>query len=205
MSDTISYEEFEDYNEEVHLDNELDTSIRPLIEPIFLEILFCYDQKEDKDLRPFFNCVKSKVIGLVRDSINYIKHHLSQREIETNKLHIKDMIKTRIEMCINNGNELNLDTRKWMAMLQCIMGRCEQHIDLAVNMMMAQYAIFNAVNQVKDSKFSGKQKSTSKVKSPNRRSPIKTVHMNRRSPSKKKTISPRKLKNSPKKRTSSRK
>lgn len=137
MTDRVSQyqgrDEIDEDSIQYYLDHDLETYIRPVVEPVFHQILSCVD-RSDKDVLPFFECANSKVESLTRRSILYVLSHPNQRE--TNKEYVKSMIIYPSLMdCIHNGEELGQDTSKWPAILKCIMGNCEQYIDLLINLM----------------------------------------------------------------------
>lgn len=126
-------EEFDD----VELDTDLDTQIRPVIQPIFEQILSCYD-KSDESLKPFAECIQSKVPYLARRAIHYVQSN--QGDADHNKRYVHNLIRHSAQECINNGRELGLDVSRWQAMFQCIMGSCEQYVDLLISLLMRDYS-----------------------------------------------------------------
>lgn len=160
-----------DSDTEFQLDNELDMQIRPVIQPIFEEIVSCYD-KNDKALEPFFSCIQSKVVYLARRSIDYVRRNSGKDQLETNKLYVRNLIRQSAHECIQNGIELGLDTSRWNAMFQCIMGSCEKYVDLLINLLMREYsALMDKHSGVSNTKRPSPtfQKSPSKRQSPSKR------------------------------------
>jgi hypothetical protein len=156
-----------DTEDNIQLDDELDTQIRPVIQPIFEQILSCYDKK-DESLKPFAECIQSKVVYLARQAIHYVQTHPQREHLEHNKLYVRNLIRKSAQDCIQNGNELGLDTSRWQAMFQCIMGGCEQYIDLLINLLMRNYE--ELMNRAL-SGVSTKSKHPSSHRSPSRQSP----------------------------------
>lgn len=172
--------EIEDQDDDIQLDSELETEIRPVIQPIFEQIISCYD-KNDETLTPFYRCIQSKVVYLARRAIHYVQNHPQREHIEHNKLYVRNLIRQSAQECIQNGIELGMDTSRWNAMFQCIMGSCEQYVDLLINLLMRNYSeLMQRSASGVSTQRPTRQRSPSRRLSPQRRSPQRSIM--RRSP-----------------------